>query len=57
MSRTKKGGKAPGFEYWSKRPCKGGGGCPGKQTKTLTHRAERRQGKDEVKDIKEKQRD
>lgn len=41
MSRTRKGGKGPGFEYWSKRP-----GppmmSPGKSAKKLTHRAERR---------------
>jgi hypothetical protein len=41
MSRTKHGAKGPGYEYWSKRP-----GpkmqSPGRPSKTLTHRAERR---------------
>ncbi len=40
MSRTKKGTKGPGYEYWSRRPAKG---CvdPGKSNKTITHRLER----------------
>lgn len=46
MSRTKKGGKGPGFEYWTARPGNRCGGTVGKSTKTQTHRAERRQGKD-----------
>jgi len=40
MSRTKKGVKGPGYEYWSRRPSKGCVG-PGKQNKTITHRLER----------------
>ncbi len=40
MSRTKKGAKGSGYEYWSRRPAKG---CvdPGKENKTITHRLER----------------
>lgn len=43
MSRTKKGGKAVGFEYWSRRPysCY----CPGSKIKKLTHKVERQDGK------------
>lgn len=46
MSRTRKGAKASGFEYWTARPGNRCGGTVGKSTKTATHRAERRQGKD-----------
>lgn len=46
MSRTQKGTKGIGAEYWSKRPgsnkC---GSTPGKASKRLTHRAERREAK------------
>ena len=40
MSRTKKGAKGPGYEYWSRRPSRG---CiePGKKNKTIAHRLER----------------
>lgn len=48
MSKTTKGGKGPGFEYWSARPGNRAGGIPGRITKTNTHRTERRQGKDEA---------
>ena len=45
MSRSVKGSKGPGYEYWSKRP-----GppmlSPGKGSKRLTHRAERRVDKE-----------
>ena len=39
MARTTKGVKGPGYEYWGKRP---GPREPGKLTKKLTHRIERR---------------
>lgn len=46
MSRTKKAKKAPGYEYWSKRPVSNrGGAIPGSFTKRRTHKAERQQGK------------
>lgn len=48
MSRTKSGGKGPGFEYWTARPGNRHGGAIGKKAKTLTHRTERRQGEREV---------
>lgn len=43
MSRTKKGSKPPGYDFWSRRP------KSSKNCKDLTHRAERKQGKDQVK--------
>jgi len=42
MSRTKKGSKEMGYEYWSARPGNKGGGIPGKAAKRATHKAERR---------------
>jgi hypothetical protein len=44
MSRTQKGKKGVGYEYWSKRP----GNClpPGKTSKKLTHARERAQQKE-----------
>lgn len=44
MSKTIRGQKGSGYEYWSKRP--GKDGPPGKDTKRRTHRAERREGND-----------
>lgn len=41
MSRTVKGSKSPGFEYWGKRPSYGIF-PPGKLSKRLTHKAERK---------------
>lgn len=45
MSRTKRGGKAPGYEPWSARPFNKHGGVLGKYHKKRTHKAERREGK------------
>jgi len=49
MSRTVKGSKGPGYEYWSKRPFNRCDGIispkGGKHTKKRTHKAERRAGK------------
>lgn len=45
MSRTKKGSKAPGFEFWSRRPGNRHGGGVGAAAKTETHRRERQQRK------------
>lgn len=45
MSRTMKGSKGPGYEYWSARPGNRHGAYPGKSSKKLTHKAERRAGK------------
>lgn len=51
MSRTKKGGKGPGHEYWTKRPGSNRhGGTPGKFTKKLTHSLERLEGKKAIKE-------
>lgn len=53
MSRSKKGSKGPGYDYWSRRPCKGT--APqgmatgyGPRKKRLTHRSERRQAKTDL---------
>lgn len=45
MSRTQKGQKGPGYEYWTARPGNRNGQTPGRFSKQQTHRAERRQGK------------
>jgi len=42
MSRSKHHSKSPGYEYWSRRPLNRGGSQPGKPTKRITHRIERR---------------
>jgi len=45
MSRSVKGSKGPGYEYWGRRP----GikfGSPGKEAKKLTHRLERRRAQE-----------
>ena len=47
MSRTIKGGKGAGYEFWSARPFNSGGGGKGRYAKRRTHRAERAQGKDQ----------
>ena len=39
MSRSRKGKKGPGYEYWSKRPM--AGSPPGRISKTITHKKER----------------
>lgn len=52
MSRTKKGSKGAGYEYWSKRPYSGS--SPGKITKKLTHSKER---SDEKKLIRKEKKD
>ena len=39
MSKTKKGKKSPGHEYWSKRP--NSMSAPGKLSKKITHSKER----------------
>ncbi len=49
MSRTKKGTRSPGSEFWSKRP--GSNKCgsgPGKTAKKETHRLERLEGKKQI---------
>lgn len=47
MSHSIKGSKGPGFEYWGKRPIKAGT-SPGKPTKVLTHKLERRRAEREL---------
>lgn len=48
MSRTKRGSKCLGHDYWSARPLNRGGGLIGAFTKTLTSRIERRVAKRET---------
>lgn len=48
MSRSRKGSKGPGYEYWTARPGNKQGGIPGKHTKKQTHKAERRLAKPET---------
>lgn len=43
MSRTVKGSKGPGYEYWGKRALSMA--SPGKATKKLTHKIERQRNK------------
>lgn len=46
MSRSKRGGKSPGYEYWSKRPCSTMG--HGKDVKQMTKEKERMASKQEL---------
>jgi hypothetical protein len=46
MSRTRKGAKGPGHEYWGKR--RGGGFDPGRDSKRAIHGLERADAKEEV---------
>lgn len=48
MSRSKKGSKGPGHEYWSKRP--GSMAVPGEFSKNRTHRLERLEARKAAKD-------
>lgn len=48
MSRTRKGTKGPGHEYWGRRP---GGRHPCRDTKTRTHRIERKVDADKLREI------
>ncbi len=48
MSRSIKGSKGPGYEYWSKRPM--AGMKPGAETKRMTHKLERLEAKDNIQD-------
>lgn len=48
MSRTRKGTKPAGYEYWSRRPFNRHGQGPGPDAKRRTHRAERQQAKREA---------
>lgn len=48
MSRTIRGSKPSGYDYWSARPLNRGGGLVGKHTKVFTSRIERRCAKIET---------
>ncbi len=50
MSRTKKGAKGPGYDYWTARPGNHGSQGYGPDVKKRTHRLERIQGKKQTKD-------
>ena len=43
MSRTRRGSKGPGYDFWSRRPHSGAG--YGREVKKRTHRTERREAK------------
>ena len=45
MSRTRKGRKPAGFEFWSARPGNKHGNLMGKDAKRFTHRRERQEGR------------
>ena len=57
MSRTRRGNKRPGYEYWGRRPCSGY--HPSKENKTITHQIERAQDKaalqDEIKEMEDEE--
>jgi hypothetical protein len=53
MSRSKKGSKGPGYDYWSKRHgnasgCNSPGGKGQNSTKNITTKAERRISKNKI---------
>lgn len=50
MSRTAHSFKPAGYEYWSRRPFNKNGQTPGSFAKHRTHKAERREGKQAMKD-------
>lgn len=49
MSRTTKGSKGPGYDFWGKRPMSGICGC-GKIVKTISKRIERARSKRAVRE-------
>lgn len=52
MSRSKAHKKAPGYEFWSKRPVSNRWGCPpGKYSKQLTHRLERAEARTATREL------
>lgn len=48
MSRTRKGRKAAGYEYWSRRPGNKHGGLIGAAAKKITHGIERVRARREI---------
>ena len=51
MSRTQRGNKGPGYEYWSRRPLARKFGCPpGRGVKRETHKLERLEAKEEIRE-------
>lgn len=48
VSRTRKGRKPPGYEYWSRRPGNKCCGAVGPAAKRMTHKAERRIGRQQA---------
>jgi hypothetical protein len=52
MSRTVKGAKGPGYEYWSRRPGNLGGSQPGSATKRVTTKLERAASKRELQELR-----
>lgn len=56
MSRTNRGEKGPGHEYWSRRSDEYFMD-PGKDAKKRTHRGERRQAKEDIEQLLEEDED
>lgn len=50
MSRSQRGEKPVGHEYWGRRPKNKNGQAPGAEVKKRTHKTERRQAKKELSD-------
>lgn len=55
MSRTKRGSKPPGYDYWSRRPMSGS--RPSPSVKKTTHKIERAQSRTLVRKEKEQAED
>ena len=48
MSKTRKGSRSPGAEYWSARPHNKNGAIPSKRHKKRTHKTERKAAKQDL---------
>lgn len=48
VAARRKGSKGPGYEFWSRRDSKAYAPPPGRITKTITNRRERRKGRNET---------
>lgn len=46
MSRSKRGGKSPGYEWWNRRP--GAGDTPNAKNKKIVHKIERAQARQDL---------
>jgi hypothetical protein len=59
VSRTRRGSKRPGYEYWGRQPCSGFN--PSKEHKVIAHQIERAREKallqDEIKEMENEMED